>query len=356
MFTKRIPIKRFVSLILTSLMTLCVFAISLLFGKPSRDQQQKPLAGAELLHQAEQLTDIRSGSCPPFRLTARVEVYEEKGRKKEGTYTLLWNSPTIWRDETTFPDSSQIRVAHGDKLLISRNPPKVSEQVLRVVGLMGFSSLLRTSQKEEVHQVQQKSKNGSIERLVEITSAGRSWKKVYLDRSIPVPIQVEYKGAVLGLRYPYKDFDVRFQFEAYSEFHGLQFPRAVDQFESNVLRSRAEVRELVDATFEESNFVPPDDSHWIRWCNHPEPPTLQSPVATNPVLPPQFRTGMPPSRVIVSGIIATDGLWHNLEVIKSGGGTVDSFWMNLMYRQRFTPAQCGQVPVEYETVMEFDYP
>lgn len=76
----------------------------------------------------------------------------------------------------------------------------------------------------------------------------------------------------------------------------------------------------------------------------------------NPDFPPQLRTGGPPSSVVINGIIATDGQWHNLETVKSAGSMVDSFWMNLMHKQRFKPAHCAETPVEYEMMVEFDYP
>ena len=79
-------------------------------------------------------------------------------------------------------------------------------------------------------------------------------------------------------------------------------------------------------------------------------------MVTNPSFPPQLRTGGPPSRVVIDGVIGTDGQWHNIETVKSAGSMVDSFWISQMHRQRFTPAQCGETPVEYEIMIEFDYP
>jgi hypothetical protein len=322
----------------------------------SSEGQSAPETSEQLLQRAVRLTDILSGDIPSYRLTARVEAYDGKGPKKEGTYTLLWNSPTIWRDETTFLDYSQIRVARIDKLLISRNPQVISEQAFRVGGLFYLSLLLRTDPKVQVHKFKEKRNGGSSERIIEITISGRERKTVYLDGSVPVPIRIEYKGAANGSQYPYKDFDFEYQFGDYIQFHGLKFPRSISVFEANVLKYRLQVQELGDATYRESDFVPPADSHWIRWCRYPERPKLESPSAMNPALPPQLHTGMPSSHAVISGIIATDGQWHNLEVIKSAGSTVDSFWMNLLRRQRFQPAQCGQHPVELEMMMEFDYP
>ena len=44
-----------------------------------------------------------------------------------------------------------------------------------------------------------------------------------------------------------------------------------------------------------------------------------------PLSLPQFRAGGLPSRVVINGIIGTDGQWHNVEAVKSEGSIVDSF-------------------------------
>ena len=324
----------------------------------SRDKQSTSQTAGELLQQAARLTDIRSGDTPSFRLTARVEAYAEKGKKEEGKYTLLWNSPTIWREEITFPDYSQVRLARINKLLISRNPPTPSEQVYRVAKLMDLSAFLRLSIRDQIQGLHEKTKDGLVERRVDITIAGsRPWKKVYFDGSAPVPSRIEYKGAALGMRYPYKDFDLRFQLDGYMEFHGLQFPRTLRRLESSVLKDQMQLEEWTEATFGESDFVPPDNAQWIRWCPNVEPPRLESPLLMiNLQFPPQLRTGGPISRVVINGVVGTDGQWHNLEAVKSEGSMVDSFWIGQMRRQRFAPAQCGETPVEYEMMIEFDYP
>ncbi len=321
------------------------------------DGHSSHMSGGELLRKAEQLTNIRSGDAPSFRLTARVQAYDEKGKKKEGTYTLLWDAPTIWREEIAFPDSYQVRLARINKLLISRKPPIPSEEAYRVGKLMDFSALLRLGVRDQVHGLYEKTKDGSNEERVDITIGGRPWKKVYFDGAAPVPMRIEYKGAALGAQYPYKDFDLKFLFFDFMEFHGLEFPQTLRRFESNVLKDQVQVKEWTERTFGESDFVPPDDSHWIRWCPNVASPKLESPtLVSNPSFPPQFRTGGPPSRVVINGIIGTDGQWHNVEAVKSEGSIVDSFWIGLMHRQRFTPAQCGETPVEYEMMIEFDYP
>jgi hypothetical protein len=336
----------------------CAATTQFMLRARSRDGQSAPKSGVELIRKAEQLTDILSGDAPSFRLIARVEAYDEKGKKKQGTYTLLWNSPTIWREEITFPDSFQVRLARINKLLISRKPPIPSEQTYRVGKLMDFRTFLGLSIRNQIQDLHEQTKNGLRERRVDITiGEGRPWKKVYFDGDAPVPTQIEYKGAALGARYPYKEFDLKFLLGDYMEFHGLQFPRTLRRFESNVLKDQVQVQEWTEATFGEADFVPPDDSHWIRWCSNVTPPRLETAMLmTDLSFPPQLRAGGPTSRVVINGIIGTDGQWHNVEIVKSAGSMVDSFWISQMHRQRFTPAECSGTPVEYEMMIEFDYP
>jgi len=208
-----------------------------------------------------------------------------------------------------------------------------------------------------------KNTEGSRERWVEIAHESQHWKRIYFRDSASVPTRIEYKGAALGMRYPYKEFDLKFDLGNYVEFHGLQFPRTLRRLESNVLKVQVQVQEWVEATYGEADFVPPDDSHWIRWCPNAMPPRLESPLlqARSPAgisasFPPQLRTGGPTSRVVIDGIVGTDGMWHNLDVVKSEGKTVDEFWLDQMHRQKFTPARCGETPVEAEMMIEFDYP
>jgi hypothetical protein len=62
------------------------------------------------------------------------------------------------------------------------------------------------------------------------------------------------------------------------------------------------------------------------------------------------------AHVLFNGIIGTEGQWHNVETVRSAGPVADSFWISQMHGQRFTPAECGDTPVEYEMMIEFDYP
>lgn len=314
----------------------------------SRDEQVTTQTGGALLQQAEQLTNIRSPNTPSFRLTAQVEVYEAKGKKKEGKYSLLWNSPTTWREDIALSDYSQIRLAHIDKLFISRNPPSPSEQVYRVAKLMDFSVLLRIGVRDQIQRLQERTKKGSRQRWVEITTPTKCSRRVHFDESVPLPILIEYNWTALELQEPpQNELDTKFQLENYEEFHGLHFPRTLRQFESGVLKVQVQVQEWTEAPSKDSDFVPPGDSRWIVWCPDLQRPRLQSPW----MLTEQLRSPTP--HVLVDGIIDTEGRWRSAEIVRSGGSTADSYWISQMHAQRFTPASCGKTPVEYEMMIGF---
>jgi hypothetical protein len=332
------------------------------FATPSlhkaNDDAENSAEAEKLLRQAVEISDIRSSGSPSFRLVARVKAPGENGGATEGSYSLVWKSPTIWRDEIKFPNYSQIRVAHLDRLFISRNPPNASMEVFRVLKLLEFPPFLSSSEEAKEKKLQEKIKDGRRERVIEITRAGRSWEKIYLDGAAPIPLLIEFKGAQYGSHYPYKDFDIKYEFEDYVEFHGHQVPRIVSQRVWNIVKYKIQVQELADTTLDESDFDPPSDAQWIRWCPHPDPPKPKFSHRIIPIsaFPPQLRTGGPPSDVVIYGIIGTDGQWHNLAPVKSAGKIVDSFWIRELLRENFSPAHCGEAPVESEGIMEFEYP
>jgi hypothetical protein len=326
-------------------LTLQIAAWTLLALTPSGPCFEKMMAtndaGAEaqrLLQQAEELTNIRSSGSHSFGLVACVQFYVGKDLAAEGTYKLAWESPTVWRDEIKFEDYSQVRVAVVDKLFISRNPPTLPFEIFRLLELLNFPQVLHPTLNAKPGKVKEKTRNGSRERTVEIGS----WI-VSLDKSSPIPTRVEYE-----------DFHFGYQFEDYVSFDGHQFPRTLTEFASNRPLVQVQVQELAKATFDASSFTPPKDASVVRWCPHPEPARLEVRAKLDP-MPSQLRDVAQQHAVAIYGIIGTDGRWHNLAPVKSAGKEIDSYWMNQQLQERYSPAKCGGVPVEQESVKEHHY-
>ena len=274
-----------------------------------------------------------------------MKLFDEKGQPREGTYDLLWKSPTDWQDKLSIGDFSQVRTATVDKLFVSRSTPSLSLEGFQLLKLLEFPSFLRFSPDAKAQKLRERTRNGLRERTIEVALPEQSpWKVISLDVSSPTPTRVEYKNSHFG-----------YQFENYVAFNGHQFPRTLTEFDSNKPLIQVQVQELTDATIDESSFNPSPDARWLHWCSHPEHAT---PLDAGKVrsIPWPLRNGALERHVAIYGVIGTDGRWHNLAVVKSAGKEVDSYWMDGMLQERFSPARCGEVLVEQESVMEFYLP
>jgi hypothetical protein len=112
------------------------------------------------------------------------------------------------------------------------------------------------------------------------------------------------------------------------------------------------VQELTEATVDDSKFAPSPNARWYSWCPHPKAMTSLDTGKVFPI-PWALRGDAIKRPVAIYGVVGTDGEWHNLAVVKSGGKEVDEYWMEVMRQQRFSPASCGNIPVLHESVMEF---
>jgi hypothetical protein len=160
-------------------------------GDRSRPQAEKILADAE------KLTDIRLPGSAPFRLKAHLLASMDKGQPYEATYLLEWNSPTSWRDETKATDFEEIRVAHGDRLLISRHPTTPAVEVFRLHELMDFPVYPELNPSLKVEKLSERQTQGIQQRVVDVSVSGRPW--IGLSRQLTTVVnRIEVKGCAIG--------------------------------------------------------------------------------------------------------------------------------------------------------------
>lgn len=239
------------------------------------------------------------------------------------------------------PNFSEIRIAEGDKLWISRDPAYLTNEAVRLSTLLDFPNSVLSRRGERAERIKETKRDGTQQRSIEITYDGRPMKKTYLDADAPIPSGLEYSHSDRGIR-----------FEEYSPFGGHQFPRTLVEFKKNQTLIRVQVQELTEAgPLSSSSFTPPTTARWMHWCADPLPPKLQDPQKIIPIHGTLGRDVLE-ANVRIYGIIGTDGLWHNLAVVKSGGKEVDSYLMKVYSEQRFSPATCAGNAVEFEMVVE----
>jgi|HubBroStandDraft_1064217.scaffolds.fasta_scaffold52379_3 hypothetical protein len=233
------------------------------------DDKSRPQA-EKLLADAVQLGDIRAPGSAPFRLKAHFLVNKDKNHSYEGTYLLECNSPTSWRGELKTSSFTEVRIAHGDHLFISRSPASPIAELFQILQLLNFPPYLDRNPNLKAEKLLEKQNGGALQRVIEVSVTNRPWIKVYLDGPFPEIKRIEFKGVLYG-SYPFKDFENSSDFRDYKEFHGHRFPLTVSYRNSGILLEQIDILELTDTISGTTDFDPPSDSHWIRWCAHPQP-------------------------------------------------------------------------------------
>jgi hypothetical protein len=286
---------------------------------------------------AQQLTNIRESGSQPFRLSAKVQLFDKRGDMKQGTYELVWESPTQWKDELKLADFSQIRLVSGERLFLSRNPSRLSMEVFRLLRLLEFPILVIPLPSESVSR--QKKGDG-----FEFRVGNEVQRTLYLDGASSVPVRIEsHKNGVVYL------------FQSYNLFGERQFPRILTEQKLGKPFLEVQVQQLAIASFSPSSFAPPADAPSFRWCPSPTPAKFLPDNSVIPI-PWPLRGGALDRPVILYGIMGADGQWHNVTVVKSGGKEVDSYWTSFIVREHFIPAMCGNEPVMQESVQQFGRP
>jgi hypothetical protein len=185
----------------------------------SRPQAEKMLAAAE------QLADIRTPGSVPFRLKAHFLAVRGKGPAYEGTYSLEWRSVTSWKDEVKTADFEEVRLAHGDRVLISRHPSTPVLEVFRMYALVDFPVYFELNPNWKIQKLSETQDRGISQKVIDISvgETERPWIKVFLDGTRPVVNRIEKKGQLFEATYPFRDFERSWEFEDYREFHGHLF-------------------------------------------------------------------------------------------------------------------------------------
>jgi hypothetical protein len=286
---------------------------------------------------AQQLTNIRESGSQPFRLSAKVQLFDKRGDMKEGTYELVWESPTQWKDDLKLADFSQFRLVNGDRLFLSRNPSPLSMEVFRLLRLLEFPILITPLPDERV------SRQKKVD-VFDFRAGNKVQRTLYLDGALSVPVRIESQKN-----------GVTYLFQSYNSFGAHQFPRILTERKLGRPFLEVQVLELSAASLNQNSFAPPADAPSFRWCANPTPAKFLPDNAVIPI-PWPLRNGALDRSVVIYGIMGTDSQWHNVTAVKSGGKEVDSYWTRLVAREHFTPAMCGNEPVMQESVQQFGAP
>jgi hypothetical protein len=285
-------------------------------------------AARNLLSQA-QLADARSAGGEAFRVNATFAMFNDDKQIGTGIYELVWTSPGKWREKVSTTDFSQIRIKDGDGVWETRQPAYQSFRVWQLMQALAFSNRLSLWKDESVGSIKAKQKNGVVERCVEVKLSGAKLRDLCFNDLSEL------------LSEHYIPSDRTYEFTNYTKIGAKSLPREIKVYDGKKLAAEFSVIEIeAHPPVDSSVFVRPPDAKWRNWCANPAP-AIPLPIVVN----------HPPHEwhVTLFGTIGTDGRWHDLHILESGGTRADASVLDELKNVQFKPATCDGIPVTGET-------
>jgi hypothetical protein len=323
----------------TKMRTVCVAFILILgsvtiaFAKPVPQVRSTP--SLELLHSA-QFADARSLDGRSFQLLGKARLQHGKGMETEGTYQLVWASPTQWREVFSFPDFNQTRVGGDGGIWEERKPSYLSLRMWQIMQALNFYGRLELPREESAIRVKVKKRDGMSYRCIEI---------VRNVSSIPIR-ELCFRGDAPQLASEhYVPSDRTYEFSDYVPVGTKFFPGHVRVYDGKTLAadfSVVKVEEMANVSSE--MFEKSTNAEWRAWCASPE-------SGGDPLTPIYSRQVRGNGESTFYGTIGPDGLWHGLFVLNSARAH-DSDILSALKMERWKPTSCQGVPIAVDTVFK----
>jgi hypothetical protein len=305
----------------------CFFAVA--FGTSSQERRTTP--ALELLNSAK-LADART-SEQGFEIHAVIKLEQEKAAEAEGTYLLVWASPTRWREEFSVSDFHQVRVSGPGGVWEKREPYFLSLPMWQLMQALNFYGRLELPREESAGKIKKRKSKGSELRCVEISRD-----------SFPLNELCFHKDSAQLLSEHYLPSDRRYEFADFRSIRTKFFPGHITVYEGKTLVaafsvSRVEETDNIPVTI----FEQPAQSEWRPWCASPE-------SGGDPLTPIYSRLVEHKTISTLYGAIGTDGRWYRVHVLESGGPSHDAKVLEALKKERWKPSSCNGVPIMVETV------
>jgi hypothetical protein len=298
------------------------------FDALSQEREKSP--SVELLNAAK-LADARAGDRG-FKISAVIKLMQGM-TQAEGTYQLVWDSPTRWREELSFPDFHQIRVSAPGGVWEKREPYFLSLRMWQLMQALGFYGRFELSNEESAGKIKRTKKQGSDLRCVEIKR-----------NSYPVDEFCFHEDTAQLLSEHYLPSDRVYEFTNYRNIGPKFLPGHIAVREGKTPAadfSVTDVREMDSVPA--SSFEQPAQAEWRSWCASPE-------SGGDPLTPIYSGLAQHKGTATLYGAIGTDGQWHRAHILESGGADHDTEVLEGLKKERWKPSSCNGSPIVVETV------
>jgi len=101
---------------------------------------------------AVEVSDLRQGK-QRFHLHGKFTLFDTLPNAIEGTYDLLWESESAWREQITLPKYTEIRIGRGDRVWVQRPELAVASRLETVRRLLSISKTFKIGPNDRILKV-----------------------------------------------------------------------------------------------------------------------------------------------------------------------------------------------------------
>lgn len=302
------------------------------------------------------LTKARNVISPslagPHHLEAQVTVSLSGGKKGKGTYTLDWAAPDRFREEIHLVDYDEVKIASGSTLYRKRSVDYIPERVFELEELMNPTGALDEFQRGISRLMAaniSKAKSGDKMVATQLTETkGEFGRADAVCVSLPSAVPEVCVDASHYWPLQITEDDVEMEedllFDDYKRLKDAHIPRERRFVENGAVSVEAHVKKLISVQgFDAAVFTPPAGADQIPWCFNMVP-AVRLPIKA----PAAISVDDFPEPEFLYGLVRADGTVQKISIIGTSGAKADAGIRTIADSIRFTPATCGEKPVESE--------
>jgi TonB family protein len=324
-------------------------ALFLVGARPCAAQGQSKDT-SDWLSKAAEITNIEKPGMRPFRMRGKVRILGDKDQLSDGTFELLWNSPSQWQERLEFPGYSRARTGGDHKYWVQRNMLFEIPRAEELDKLLDFGQKLRIGSNEKFGKTEQKKENGAARTCVELDRSVGSAKRVLCFDPVSGALASE-ENLQSGAPSIYQSAQIsRSEYSDFRPWEGHTYPYRMAGFSGKKTAVELDLEELsplenaASALFD----VPKDSEEWDI-CDTAEQAALS--LSAQPVYPEEARRNRETGVVQIYAVIETDGTLSHLQVVTHAKPDLDRAALEAVSQWRYRPPSATEIPFGFTRLL-----
>jgi len=307
-------------------------------------KDESPSSGT-LLSQARS-RELWAEGTPAVMMRGRIEVAGVNGTVAPGDYAVDWVSPSKWREEILFANYQRMRIRDANGYWQKATLDYQPYLMYQLTGLLDVKTALRVLSIQTLGKVKKRQRAGIQQTCVDVNAGKRPEKRT------DHVLCFDDTGALIAIEYPQGDTPIppevsRIEYRDFRSIAGKLIPferQALKDGKTVASLKITEVKEL--SPINPAEFSPPSDAEMWPQCDDMQEAAIKEVTQTN--YPPAAIINREKGRVMLYGVIETDGTLSHLTVIKGVSELLNGASIEAARQWRYTPAQCGGKPIRSE--------